>query len=264
MPIIVLLTMEVKQMNETIKTQLNHRTIRNFHQESVSQEIQEQILAVINRTATSNGLQTFSIIRVTDAEKRAALAKICKQAYVQTVPEFWLFVVDNYRNAQIAKAKGYQGDNYRLIDYFFQGVADSQLAAQNAAMAIESLGLGAVYFGSILNDLQAVVDLFELPELTVPILGLGFGQVNDHPQLKPRMPIGMKVGENAYPYFTQEILTALEAYDQEMQTYYDTRFNNQRVDAFTTQVHKKFESSLLKRSDILKVVRNQGFDLHLD
>lgn len=63
-------------MNETIRTQLNHRTIREFTTEQVSEEIMEQLFAVAGRTATSLGMQSTSIIRVTDPQLRVRLAEI--------------------------------------------------------------------------------------------------------------------------------------------------------------------------------------------
>ncbi|MGX7076753.1 nitroreductase family protein [Globicatella sanguinis] len=92
-------------MNEMIKKQLNHRTIRFFKDKQVAPEQLNTILEVINQTASSNALQAFSIIRVTDQEKRSKLAEITKQAYITKVPELFIFVIDNYRNATIAKAK---------------------------------------------------------------------------------------------------------------------------------------------------------------
>lgn len=249
-------------MNPMIETQLKHRTIRFYEDKVVPQEVLETLLAVANRTATSNNLQGFSIIRVTDIDKRQKLAKICNQAYVENVPEFWLFVIDSYRNSQIAKAKGYEGTNYRSMDFFVQGAADAYLAAQNVTNAVESMKMGAIFFGSILNDAQALIELFDLPELTFPILGLGFGYPNDNPTIKPRMDIKLKLGENSYPHH-HHILDVLDEYDEEMQTYYDTRDRNRRVDAFTDQVKQRYEIAPPLRAKLLRVVKNQGFDLNL-
>ena len=66
-------------MNETIKTQLSHRTIRKFASGNLDPEVGEQLLAVARRTATSCGLQMASLIRVTDSEQKKAVAKICHQ-----------------------------------------------------------------------------------------------------------------------------------------------------------------------------------------
>lgn len=65
---------------------------------------------------------------------------------------------------QIAEEKGYEGESYRTMDVFFQGVVDAYLFVQNLTNAIESYNLVAVYLGSILNDPQEIIDIFELPE----------------------------------------------------------------------------------------------------
>lgn len=53
-------------MNPSIERQLEHRTIRFFKDERVETAQVEQIYEVMNCTATSSGLQTYSVIRVTD------------------------------------------------------------------------------------------------------------------------------------------------------------------------------------------------------
>ena len=57
--------------------------------------------------------------------------------------------------------------------------------AQNLVTAAESVVLGTVYLGSILNDSEKICELLKLPELTFPVIGLGIGYPNQNPQLKP-------------------------------------------------------------------------------
>ena len=56
-------------MSQTIENQLNHRTIRFFKDGPVPEETLERLWEVMNRTASSNGLQSASIIRITDSKK---------------------------------------------------------------------------------------------------------------------------------------------------------------------------------------------------
>lgn len=249
-------------MNEMIQKQLNHRTIRFFKDRPVDAEQLQLVLDVMNRTATSNGLQGYSVIRVSDSDKKAKIAEVCRQPYVAQLPELFIFLVDSYRNYAIATAKGYAGEAYRSMDFFFQGAADVYLAAQNMTNALESMDMGSVFLGSILNDSQAIIDILELPQLTFPLLGLGFGYPDDAPELKPRMPLVIKVGENQYPSFNN-ILEELSEYDDTMTKYYDTRFKNQRSDTFTEQVVKRFQSAPELRAKMMQVVQKQGFDLKL-
>lgn len=93
-------------MNTTIHSQLNHRSIRKFTDRPVSGETLSTLLTVINQTATSTGAQSFSVIRITDPELKTAISRVCKQDYVAAIPELFIFIVDAYRNAQIAAEQG--------------------------------------------------------------------------------------------------------------------------------------------------------------
>lgn len=249
-------------MNKMIQTQLSHRTIRFFKERAVEPNQLQTYFNVMNRTATSNGLQSFSAIHITDPSQKERIAQVCHQPYVAKAPELVIFIVDMYRNAAIAKAKGYSGEKYRSMDHFFQGAADVYLASQNMVNAIESDGLGTVYLGSILNDPQAMIEILGLPELTFPLLGLAFGYPNDNPQLKPRIPVEVKLSENTYHCY-DDYLELLKCYDEEMTQYYDTRFANQRVDSFTNQVLSRIEMGSDLRAKIIRFIEQQGFQLNL-
>ena len=245
-------------MNETIDRQLSHRSIREFSEKRVSDDVIETLLAVANRTATSTGLQQFSILRVTDAEIKRRLSLICEQDYVNRLPEFFIFIADCYRNARIAQEQGFDGEGLRDVDHFFQAFADAYLAAQNLTTAIESLGMGAVYFGSLLNDPQELIGILGLPELTFPVVGVGFGHPAQEPQRKPRMDISLKVFENRYVVF-DNYLEKISGYDREMQTYYDLRDKGRHSAAFREQVVSKARIVREKRNLLLRVAREQGF-----
>lgn len=247
-------------MNETIRTQLQHRTVRDFEDRLVPLESVQRYLEVFNRTATSNGLQSYSIIRITDPQLKHQISQICRQPYVLTAPELVIFVVDSYRNSLIAQAKGYSGEAYASMDYFFQGVSDVYLGAQNMVTAIESEGLGTVYFGSILNDVEAMIELLQLPKLTLPILGLGFGYPKHIAPLKPRMPLEFKVSDNTYN-LPENMMAQLSAYDQELHDYYVTALPNAEPLTYTEFVRRRYETSLPERTKIMQIAQKQGFHL---
>lgn len=250
----------MQYMNDTIKTQLEHRTIREFTDKPIAEDILSQLVEVASRTATSNGLQACSIIRVTDQAIKDELADICKQEYVARMPELWIFIVDQYRNSQIAKEKDCHEDSIRDMDRFFQAFTDACLMSQNVVTAAESLGLGTVYLGSILNDPGRTIKLLNLPKLTFPALGLGFGYQNQNPELKPRMDMKLRMFENSYKCF-DSYCDLIKEYDEIMQTYYDLRQANQRVDSFSNQVVAKLKNVNPIRQRIVNVIAEQGFDL---
>lgn len=241
-------------MNQTITTQLAHRTIREFTNEPVNKETLDQLFEVAIHAPTSLGMQNASIIHVTDQRFKDELAKIGAQAYVAKAPVYLLFIVDTRRNALIAggpSAAPYPRN-------FISGFTDACLMAQNVCVAAESLGLGVNFLGNVHNDAQAVIDLLQLPQLTFPVVGMTLGWPNQDPQLKPRLPRHARVMENGYVDLKAEDLAQ---YDEVMQTYYDLRDANRRVDSFTDQVKAKFSPVKDLRDATLEIAKQQGFDL---
>ncbi len=85
-------------MNDTIRTQLAHSSVRAFTNEPVTAELRTQILDAARAASTSCALQVTSIIRVTDPALRARIAELSGgQAHVAAAPEFWVFCADYHR-----------------------------------------------------------------------------------------------------------------------------------------------------------------------
>lgn len=248
----------MNQQNDVIRNQLEHRTIREFAEKEVPVTIFQQLIEVAGRTATSTGMQACSIIHVTDPMIKKEIAAVCKQEYVARATELLIFIVDQYRNKQIAQEKNYDAATAGDMDRFFSSFTDACLMAQNVVNAAEGFGLGTVYLGSILNDSERICEILKLPKLTFPVLGLGFGYPSQNPQLKPRMDMELRVFENSYTRF-DNYLEKIRDYDEKMQTYYDLRDTNRRVDSFSDQVVAKFKGVIPKRQEILKVIHKQGF-----
>lgn len=238
---------------------LNHRTIREFKSSPMPPQQLSILLDIAKRTATSMGLQSFSIIRIVNPELKAAIAEVCNQEYVARVPELFIFIVDAYRNSRIAREQGITSDIERDSDRFFQGWTDAAIAAQNMVVAAELGGFGTVFFGSILNNVPKMIELLKLPELTFPVVGVGIGVPNQKPQLKPRMPREANVFDDSYTVF-DSYLELLEDYDEEMEQYYDMRDTNRRVDSFTKQVAGKKAVPL--RQKLIQQAEAQGFKFY--
>lgn len=242
--------------NEMIKRQLNHKTIRAFKPQKLTDEQLTTLFEVARQTASSMFNQQFSIIRVTDSKKRQQIREICNQPYVGQNGELLIFVVDLYRNYMIRKQKGNDAGRLHTTDVFMQGVSDTLLAAQNVTNAAESMDLGCVYLGSIQNDSQKVIDILNLPKLTYPLLGMQIGIPDQQPQLKPRLPLKFTCFEDEYGYNYQ--LEDLVEYDKVVNTYYDLRDTNQCVDSFTYQINSaKLDRQITTRDNMLETLHRQ-------
>ena len=108
-----------------LDTALEHRTIRAFKNEALSEKELNALIHVAQRTATSSGQQAASIIRVTDPAKKLAISKICNQTYVAKAAELWIFLADNKRNNDIALAKGNETTNSNYFYKFIPAFTDA-------------------------------------------------------------------------------------------------------------------------------------------
>lgn len=58
---------------ELFETMLQHSSVRSFTQEPLSQELKKELILAAQSASSSNFLQAFSIIEITDAEKRKVI-----------------------------------------------------------------------------------------------------------------------------------------------------------------------------------------------
>lgn len=157
------------------------------------------------------------------------------------------------------KKKGEDTKPARSAEVFREGFTDAVLMLQNMAVAAESLGLGVTMLASPVRDYPALIEVLKLPELTFPVLGMMFDVPNQEPQLKPRMDKSFRVMENVYAE-PESWTKALADYDQEMQTYYDLRDANRRVDAYTIQIARVVQETP-RRARFVEHALAQGFEL---
>lgn len=201
--------------NATIEALLGRRSIRKFKGEAIDDDIRATLETVAQHAASSQFLNDWSAIRITDPAIKAKLAEFGHQPYIATAPLLYVFVIDEHRNARIAERKGIDpaSDEFHLkYSYrFTQAQNDAVLALHAMETAAYSLGLGCVILGSLLNNIPGLIDVLNLPEYTYPVLGLAIGKPDQNPTVKPRMPHTMQFFENTYPADADGVLDQLSA-----------------------------------------------------
>lgn len=246
--------------NETIASQLAHRTIRAYKEQPLTEAEIETLMEVARHTATASYLQGYTVLHITDPQVREKIYAASGQPYVGgTKGDMFIFVVDLYRNSRIRAEQGVSSEALSSMNLFLTGAEDALLAAQNVVVAAESMGLGTVYLGSILADPRLVVDALQLPELTFPILGLLVGHSDQEPGQKPRLPLSILTAENTYPR-VESYTEALADYDREVTEYYDLR-SGSRLESFTHLVANGIGVGGAHVSPIMQVLNEQGLCL---
>lgn len=244
-------------MNPTLDTILNHRSIRSFTEQSLSKEQVEQIVKAAQMASTSSYMQAYSIIGVTDPLKKQELAEITGQDYVKNNGHLFIFCADLYRHHVRATDLQKQDmvQNIENTEHLLVSSIDAALAAQNAALAAESLGLGMCFIGSIRNNIQQVDKLLSLPEHVIPLFGMVVGYPAKETQQKPRLSIEAVYFENEYNTKQDE---SLIQFDRKIKEYYQNRPENKRLDSWTDQMIRRFRSPL--RMDVTDYVHKKGLN----
>ena len=201
--------------------QQRHRSIRKFTDEPVSDEMVADIVRTGLSAATSSNLQGTTVIRVRNPETRAAIATLAGgQSYVETAGAFMVWCADLHRSAMACDLAGGEFQP-GVTEHFVIATVDCALAAQNAVVAAESLGLGICYIGGIRNDPAQVTELLDLPEQVFPLFGLCLGWPDQDPALKPRLPLSVTLKEERYDDSTDP--AGIAEYDETMRSYYHER-----------------------------------------
>ncbi|MFJ7754011.1 oxygen-insensitive NADPH nitroreductase [Peribacillus muralis] len=222
-------------MNPVIETIMSHRSIRQFKDERISNEQITSIIKAAQMAPSSRFMQTYSIIGITNPLIKKELGKITGLTYVEHNGHFLLFCADLHRLTIMASDKEKQNMQDMLESTQFYQIAtiDASLAAQNAALAAESMGLGVVYIGAIAKGLSEIDNLLNIPSHVIPLFGMAIGFPDQQPEIKPRLPLEAVYFENQYNTNMDEQQKLIEGYDQKMKAYYETRSENQRADTWS-------------------------------
>jgi nitroreductase len=179
------------EWNETIDTLLSHRSVRGYLPDPVPHAAVELAVAAAQSAASSSNLQAWSVVAVEDTDRRNRLNAVAgNQRQIAQAPLLLIWLADLARPRAIAADGGSAGEGLDYVESFLLGVIDAALAAQNAVVALESLGLGTCYIGAIRNDPEAVARELGLPEGVFPVFGLtvGFPDPAQRADVKPRLP----------------------------------------------------------------------------
>jgi len=179
-----------ESLTPTIRLLTSHESIRDFESTPLADEALEAILVSARSAPTSSNLQAYSIVVVKDPDRRARLSQLVgDQEFVAQAPVMLLFCADIARLQYVSRRQGHHFAADTL-EMFLLASVDASLALQNALVAAESLGLGAVPVGSVRNEPLPIARELGLPVGVFAVAGLSLGypkpDVRRGP--KPRLP----------------------------------------------------------------------------
>jgi len=206
--------------NDTLDVLIGHRSVRAFLSDALPESTVELLVAAGQSAASSSNLQPWSVVAVEDPARKARLAALAgNQKHIEQAPLFLLWLVDLHRLETLGKQVGTSTEGLDYLETLLLGTVDTAIAAQNAVVALESLGLGAVYVGGIRNKPAEVAQELGLPPHVFALVGLavGYPDPNAPASVKPRLPQDVVLFRETYAHGPDA--AAVRDYDRRLRSF---------------------------------------------
>ncbi len=244
-----------------MKNLTTRRTIRQYTNEDVSQELLGRLMTEAARTQTMGNLQLYSVVVTRSAEMKARLAPAhFNQPMVTAAPVVLTICADFNRTSVWARNRkaepGY--DNFLS----FQNAAiDALLFTQTLCNLMDEEGLGYCYLGTTVYMPRQIIDILQLPRLVMPVATLTVGWPAEQPPLSDRLPTESFVHDETYRDYTP---ADIDAYYHDKEQLEENRhfcaINHKETLAqiFTDIRYTKKDNEAMS-AGLLEALKHQGF-----
>ncbi len=248
--------------NGVLANLLTHRSVRAYRPDPLPPRTVETLVAAAQSAPSSSNLQTWSVVVVEDQARKARLAEFAGgQKHIVEAPLFLVWLADLSRAERLAARSRHPDEGLRFLETFLVAVIDAALAAQNAVVAAESLGLGSVYIGAIRNKPRAVAEELGLPPNVAAAFGLcvGYPDAARPAQVKPRLRQQVVIHHERYSDAADE--AGIAAYDETLRAF--QRSEGVPAIGWSEAVLKRLGSAraLNGRDRLVEELRALGFKL---
>jgi len=162
-------------MNNTINELIKRKSTRAFSSKEITPETKEVLLNAIVNAPSAGNMQLYSIIDIDTPELKEKFAELCDhQAFIKDCKWALIFLADYHKWQNAFKNEGFNPRNIQEGDLLLS-MEDAIIAAQNAVVAAESLGIGSCYIGDIMENAEEVIRILKLPKHVYPCCMLVFG-----------------------------------------------------------------------------------------
>ena len=196
----------------TIDELRNRRSVRVYTDEPISADDERAIIQAAFEAPTAGNQQLYSLIVVRDQALKERLAVVCdNQPFIARAKLVIIYVADLSRWYDAFLAEGLDVRTPGPGDMAL-AVVDTAIAAQNAVVAAESLGIGSCYIGDIMENYEELVRMLDLPPYVFPAVMTVFGHPTQQQLERPKPPrfaYNDMVSENSYQRIEGERLAKM-------------------------------------------------------
>lgn len=209
--------------NSTLKLLNDHKSIRAFTDQEVTDEMVETILTAAVAGPNINNYQPVTFIEITDQALKAEITAQVGMSYIETAMRYFVVTVDFNKDLIGLSPELREIAEEKLASYAMLegGIVSAGVALGRAQVAAESLGLGSVTMAGALRAFELYEEKLQLPKLVKAVMGFSIGYPADNPGIKPKLPInGVLMTDH---YKQQQMVYAVKVYDKTMVKYYAKR-----------------------------------------
>jgi nitroreductase len=205
----------VEYPNETMQLLFERSSCRSF-QEKIPEDVLSLVLEAGTHAPTAGNLQPYSIIRIENARAKQKLAEMCEQRFIARTPVLLMFCLDLHRNERWANLEDAPYTATSSFRHFWVSFQDTVICAQNICTAADSMGLGSVYIGTVIDFPAEIQHMLKLPRAVFPVVMLCIGYPTKRP--KPRNKLGIKTIVHPEHYREMKDRELIAAFNEKYRT----------------------------------------------
>ncbi len=245
-----------------LESMRNRRTIRQYTEQNISDELLNELLEVAARASNTGNMQLYSVVVTRDPARKEQLAPAhFNQPMVTTAPVVLTFCADVNRFVKWAEQREAEA-GFDNLQMFMAATIDAMLFAQSFSTAAEEKGLGLCYLGTTTYNADKIIKALSLPRLVVPIITITVGYpAKPLPDQVERLPLASIVHQESYQDYTPEWIDRFYKEKEELPTNQQFVKENEKktlaqvfTDVRYTKKNNEYFSEVL-----LQVLKEQGF-----
>ncbi len=244
-----------------MKSLLTRRTIRRYSNRPVDEELLSRLLEEAARTQTMGNLQLYSVVvtRSQEIKKRLAPAHF-NQPMVTQAPVVITVCADFNRTSQWARCRQAE-PGYNNFLSFVNAATDALLYTQTLCCLMDEEGLGYCYLGTTVYQPQTIIDVLQLPPLTMPVATLTVGWPDEEPAMSDRLAPSAFVHQNTYHDYTPADIDRHYTYKESLEEnrhFVEINHKQTLAQVFTDIRYTQKDNEAMSQG-LLDTLRRQGF-----
>ena len=245
----------------SMKNLATRRTIRQYSEKEVSEELLNRLMTEASRTQTMGNLQLYSVVVTRSDELKQKLAPAhFNQPMVTQAPVVLTICADFNRTSFWAKCRNAE-PGYDNFLSFINAATDALLYTQTLCNLMDEEGLGYCYLGTTVYMPQTIIDVLQLPQLVIPVATLTVGWPAEEPPLSDRLPLQSFIHSETYHDYTPADIDTYYRYKEQLEEnrhFCDINHKETLAQVFTDIRYTKKDNEAMSLG-LLDVLRKQGF-----